>query len=47
MLEIVHDMAPGATLGFATALNSRFAMAQNIQSLRNAGCNVIVDDIGY
>lgn len=45
MLEIIHDMAPGATLGYATAGNPTAAqMANNIDSLRLNGCNVIVDD---
>ncbi len=49
MLEIIHDMAPGATLGFATANPSQAQMASNIQTLRNAphNCNIIVDDYTY
>gem|GEM_PF-2566491 len=47
MLEIVHDLAPGAELFFATAGNSEASFAQNILSLRNAGCSVIVDDIFF
>lgn len=47
MLEIVHDLAPGATLGFATALPNQAAFAQNILDLAADGCNVIVDDIIY
>ena len=48
MLEIVHDLAPGADLYFATA--SRVGQAQfaaNIEALCEAGADVIVDDIGY
>jgi subtilisin family serine protease len=47
MLEIVHDLAPGATLGFATAINSEASFAQNILDLAADGCNIIVDDIIY
>ena len=47
MLEIVHDMAPGAQLAFATGTNSSLQMAEVISSLADAGCDVIVDDIGW
>ena len=47
MLEIVHDLAPGATLGFATADPDEATFAQNILDLATAGCNIIVDDIIY
>ena len=48
MLEIMHDLAPGAELGFATAFTSDASFADNIRALRfNAGCDVIVDDILY
>jgi uncharacterized repeat protein (TIGR01451 family) len=47
MLEIVHDLAPGAALGFATAITGEATFAQNILNLAAAGCNVIVDDIIY
>ncbi|HTR03957.1 MAG TPA: S8 family serine peptidase [Thermoanaerobaculia bacterium] len=47
MLEIVHDLAPGASLAFATAFNSEASFAQNILNLAAAGCNVIVDDVIY
>jgi hypothetical protein len=45
MLEIVHDLAPGAELVYATAGDSQARMAQNILDLAAAGCDVIVDDI--
>src|SRR5579863_9015811 len=45
MLEIIHDMAPGASLYFATADNSITSFAANIRALRTAGCNIIVDDV--
>lgn len=47
MLEIIHDVAPGAQLYFATALGSITSFAQNIRDLRTAGCDIIVDDIFY
>lgn len=47
MLEIVYDLAPGAELYFATAFTSAAQFATNIQSLADAGCNVIVDDVTY
>lgn len=47
MLEIVHDLAPGAELFFATADGGKFQFEQNILDLRAAGCDVIVDDIRY
>ena len=47
LLEIVHDLAPGAELYFATGSGGQAQMAANIESLCEAGANVIVDDIGY
>ncbi|MDY6953955.1 MAG: neuroendocrine convertase 1, partial [Thermodesulfobacteriota bacterium] len=47
MLEIVHDLAPGADLYFATAWTGPAGFAANIEALGAAGCNVIVDDVGY
>ena len=47
MLEIIHDLAPGASLMFATAFTSQASFASNIVALRNAGADVIVDDVGY
>lgn len=48
MLEIVHDLAPDAALGFASAFNGVAQFAQNIRDLRFVfGCEVLVDDVFY
>jgi subtilisin-like proprotein convertase family protein len=48
MLEIIHDLAPGADLGFATAFISDASFADNIRALRSrAKCDIVVDDIIY
>ncbi len=47
MAEIVHDVAPEATLMFASAMNGELGFANNIRSLAAAGAKVIVDDVGY
>jgi len=47
MLEIVHDLAPGAQLYFATAFTSITSFASNIKALRTAGCDIIIDDVFY
>ena len=50
MLEIMHDLAPEAQLGFATALGGEAAFAQNILDLADpakGGCTILVDDIDY
>ena len=47
MLEIIHDLAPGAQLFYATAFTSITSFAQNIRDLRTAGCDIIVDDVFY
>lgn len=48
MMEIVHDMAPGAKLFFATAFSGVAPFADNIRTLRNTyGCDIIVDDVTY
>ena len=47
MLEIIHDLAPGAQLYFATAISGLPSFAQNIRDLRTAGCDIILDDVGY
>ena len=47
MSEIVHDIAPGARIFFASAGINKFAMADSILMLRSNGCQVIVDDISF
>jgi len=47
MLQIVHDVAPGANLAFATAAEGQASYADNIEALQAAGCKVIVDDYYY
>ncbi|MEZ4990593.1 MAG: S8 family serine peptidase [Saprospiraceae bacterium] len=48
MLEIIHDIAPGAELAFHTAKGGSAAFAQGIIDLaRVAHCDIIVDDIIY
>ncbi len=47
MLQIVHDMAPGASLAFATAEGGETTFADNIKQLAASGANVIADDIIY
>ena len=47
LLEIIHDISPGAQLYFATSSTSITSFAQNILDLRTAGCDIIVDDTSY
>ncbi len=49
MMEIVHDLAPGAQLFFATGNGGQGAMANNILALANNpnNCDIIVDDHLY
>jgi hypothetical protein len=48
MLEIVHAMAPGAQLFFATGNPTEAQFATNILNLRfTYGCDIIVDDVTY
>ena len=46
MLQLIHDIAPGATLGFHTAFKGVGNFAEGIRELADAGCTVIVDDVG-
>jgi hypothetical protein len=53
MAQIVHDLAPGAKLAFATAFTGETAFAENIEELAKspaeggAGAKVVVDDVAY
>jgi len=52
MLQIVHDVAPGASLAFYTGDNSEADFANGIGALAaappaGAGAKVIADDLGY
>lgn len=53
MAQIVHDLAPGANLAFASAFNGPFSFAGNIERLARpvpeggAGAQVIADDVAY
>ena len=48
MMEIIHDLAPGAQLFFASAFNGEESFAENIRTLRfQYGCDILVDDVSY
>jgi subtilisin family serine protease len=47
MMQVVHDVAPGAGLAFYTAENSEADFASGIGKLAAAGAKVIADDVGY
>ncbi len=47
MMQLIHDVAPGADLGFYSAFLGLAAFAQGILVLVNSGCDVIVDDVIY
>ena len=53
MMQIVHDVAPGASLAFYTAENSEADFASGIVKLAapvasgGAGAKIVVDDVGY
>jgi len=47
ILQIVHDVAPGASLSFASAFNGQASFAANIHALAAAGTKVIIDDVLY
>jgi subtilisin family serine protease len=47
MMQIVHDVAPGAALAFYTASDSEADFATGIGALATAGATVIADDVGY
>ena len=47
MMQIVHDVAPGAALAFYTGVNSQADFANGVGALAAAGAKVIADDIGF
>jgi hypothetical protein len=47
MAQIVHDLAPGAAIDFATAFLGELDFATNIRALANQGARVIADDVAY
>lgn len=48
MMELIHDIAPGSSLAFATAfVGGQLGFAENITSLFDAGARIIVDDVSY
>ena len=47
MAQLIHDVAPGAAIAFHTAFNSELDFAEGIIRLRDAGADVIVDDVRY
>ena len=44
MAQLVHDIAPGASILFATAAHGQAGFASNILALADAGAQIIVDD---
>jgi len=47
MAQIVHDLAPGARIDFATGHGGPEQFAANIRRLARLGAKVIVDDVTY
>jgi subtilisin family serine protease len=47
MMQIIHDVAPGASQAFYTAFESQEDFAAGIRALADAGSQVIVDDVVY
>jgi hypothetical protein len=47
MIELIHDLAPGAAIAFNTAFKGQAAFAKGIRDLAAAACNIIVDDVFY
>jgi uncharacterized protein (TIGR03437 family) len=47
MMQLIHDVAPGASQAFHTAVNGQADFAQGIQELMDNGADVIVDDVLY
>jgi len=47
MAEIVHDLAPGASLLFHTGIPTSLDFIAAVRALTAAGAHVIVDDLGF
>ncbi|NIS70976.1 MAG: S8 family serine peptidase [Proteobacteria bacterium] len=47
IMQLIHDVAPGASLAFHTAFNGQADFASGIRELANLGVDVIVDDVIY
>ena len=47
MAQLIHDLAPGSAIDFATAFNGQAAFANYILELAAAGDRIIVDDVSY
>ena len=47
MAQLIHDIAPGAAIEFATADTGEAGFASNIEGLQAAGAKEIVDDVTY
>ncbi|MGY2050815.1 S8 family serine peptidase [Methylobacterium sp. JK268] len=47
MAELIHQVAPDADLYFSDMGDSLAGMGASVTALKNAGCNIIVDDIYY
>ena len=47
MVQLIHDVAPGANIVFYTAFNGPDDFASGIDELTAAGADIIVDDVVY
>lgn len=47
MINIIGDVAPGAQAAFRTGFFTPGDFAQGVKELKNAGCQIIVDDITF
>jgi hypothetical protein len=47
MAQIVHDVAPGAAIDFASGLGGEIGFAEAIRGLAASGARVISDDVAY
>ena len=47
MAQLIHDVAPASPIAFHTAFESELDFAEGIIRLRDAGADVIVDDVRY